>query len=185
MNKEQLTNERNRLTEARARLEKRSRAVELRLAEIDKEHLPALIRFAASGNLAEVQELEAEKVRLLVALQAPYLAAHAEIDNRTKTIRLALDRIVNIERRRTEDAEFAKYFNGILQRRTLQADDEERLLSYASGSPAFKKPVRTLIQQLQEFNFKGFGANPIPFEQIVTVQPLSEEIDSSEITVNA
>jgi len=184
-NKQQLNDEQSHLTEALTRLKHRRSSVEERLDAIDKEYVAALIRFAESGNLAELQELEAEKMLLLVALQAPYLATYAEIDNRLKTVRLALGSINSIEKLRAEDVEFAKFFNSVLQRRSLQAGDEDRLWSYAAGRPVLKEQVNTLISQLQCFAQRGFGPNPVPFEQVVNIAPLPEEPDNSEITVNA
>lgn len=156
-NKQQLNDEQNHLTDALTRLKHRRSSVEERLDDIEKEYVAALIRFAESGNLAKLQELEAEKMRLLVAVQAPYLAAYAVVENRLKTVRLALGSIINTEKLRAEDAEFAKYFNSVLQRRSLQAGDEDRLWSYATGRPALKEQVNTLISQLQCFAQRGFG----------------------------
>lgn len=184
-NKQQLSDEQNQIVAARSRLGLRRSSVEERLDAIDKEYVAALLQFAESGNLAELQELEAEKMLLLVALQAPYLAAYTALDNRLKSVRAGLDNINTIEKLRAEDAEFAKFFNSVLQRRSLQAGDEERLWSYATGRPALMEQVNTLISQLQCFAQRGFGPNPIPFEQVVNIAPLPEEPDNSEITVNA
>lgn len=185
MNKQQLIDELQRVTDAVDRLYTRRDTAQKRIEQIDQ-NFPALLVEYANGTKddADLQAVEMEKIHLTTAAQAPYRAAAEQFESRIKAVRLALDSITNIERIRKQDAEFCVFFNSILHRRSLKSDDEEQLRSYAFNTPKFKEPVARLIEQLNDYNIRGFGANPVPFEVIVTVDELPEEPDNSEITIN-
>lgn len=185
MNKQQLTDEHSRLMAARIKLFMRRDKGQQRLAEIEQEYPALLVEYAnGSKDAADLQALEMEKIQLTAAAQAPYNTAAQQFDNRVKAVRLALDNINNIERLRKQEAEFGIFYNTILRRRSLQAGDEEQLRSYACNRSQFKEPVDRLIDQLNDFSMRGYGATPVPFEQIVTAPELPEEPDSTEILVS-
>lgn len=185
LTKEQLSDEHHRLMAARSKLFMRQNEGQQRLSEIEQEY-PALLVEYANGTkaAADLQALEMEKIQLTAAAQAPYNTAAKQFDDRMKAVRLALDNINNIERLRKQDADFGIFFNTILRRRSLQAGDEEQLRSYACNQSQFKEPVDRLIDQLNDFSMRGYGATPVPFEQIVTVPELPEEPDTSEISIS-
>lgn len=180
---EQLSESRKQLTTAMNWLDARRRIAGERIAQIEQGY-PQLLVKVATGEIEEavLTDMAAELARLRGVMAEPIDKAAAILRDQIKLVDGKFQQVRSIQNSRDEDLEFRKFFNRILRQQGFRGDEEERLRQMGAGANR-KDSVNRLCEELGEYKFKEAGTVPVRFEDVVTIQPFSEEPDNGVIKV--
>ncbi|WP_243373614.1 hypothetical protein [Geotalea sp. SG265] len=177
---EECTKSRKQLVDAMNWLDNRRRNAGERIAEIEAGY-PQLLVLVAEGEREEreLDDLQAELTRLRGIVAEPIDKAKALITGKVKVVDESLQKIRSIQSSRNEDLEFRKFFNEILRKGQCSVSEEERLRNMAGA--ARKALIDRLFAEMGEYHFRAAGPGAVRFEDVVTIQPFSEEPDTGVI----